>query len=139
MAKVFRSIGNLFNRRKTRQLACTLHESDPSHIHTDACFVNISQLSVVELFQSQGCSSCLLSIPTIDKAIGADTSLLLLTYDVTYWDSHAWKDTFGNAAWNARQRAYAARWGGKNVYTPQVVVDGLVDGVAFKDLDCVES
>jgi hypothetical protein len=87
-------------------------------------------LSVIELFQSQGCSSC----PPTETNLHAlflqpNLKLLLLTYDVTYWDHLGWTDTFGNKLWDQRQRAYAAKWGKRSVYTPQVVVDGVADGV----------
>ena len=78
---------------------------------------------VVELFTSQGCSSC----PPAD-AVLADLSrksdLLALGFHVDYWDSLGWKDTLGAPAHSARQRAYAAARGDGQVYTPQAVVDG---------------
>ena len=87
-----------------------------------------NRLTVLELFQSQGCSSC----PPANKHVlnlTEDPNILALTYDVTYWDHLGWKDTFGKAEFDARQWAYARSLGKKNVYTPQVIVNGRVDGV----------
>ncbi|MEM9999486.1 MAG: DUF1223 domain-containing protein [Pseudomonadota bacterium] len=78
---------------------------------------------VVELFTSQGCSSC----PPADLALHgyADRpDILALGYHVDYWDYLGWEDTLGSAENTARQRAYAKALGARSVYTPQVVVDG---------------
>lgn len=84
--------------------------------------------SVVELFTSQGCSSC----PPADKLLGKlaqRDDVIALTFPVDYWDYLGWKDTLASPAFSARQRAYAkARRDGK-VYTPQVVVDGAYHAV----------
>jgi hypothetical protein len=84
--------------------------------------------TVVELFQSQGCSSC----PPAEANVGAVSDrvdVLALSFEVDYWDRLGWKDTFSKPAWTARQFAYAKAMGhGENVYTPQVVVNGRVEG-----------
>lgn len=79
--------------------------------------------AVVELFTSQGCSSC----PPADKVIGElakDPSVIALTMPVDYWDYLGWKDTLADARFSARQKAYAQMRGDRDVYTPQVVVNG---------------
>jgi len=85
----------------------------------------LPNVTLIELFQSQGCDSC----PPANKACIAiaarnDPSQLLLTYEVTYWDHLGWPDTFGDARWNERQSAYAAALKQRSCYTPQVLVDG---------------
>ena len=84
--------------------------------------------TVIELFQSQGCSSC----PPAEASVGAVSDrpdVLALSFSVDYWDRLGWKDTFSKPAWTARQFAYARALGhGDNVYTPQVVVNGKVEG-----------
>jgi hypothetical protein len=76
-------------------------------------------LTVVELFQSQGCSSC---PPANDNVISLveDADKLVLTYEVTYWDYIGWPDTFGRKEWDLRQRDYQAAFKSRSVYTPQV-------------------
>jgi hypothetical protein len=83
--------------------------------------------TVVELFQSQGCSSC----PPAEANVGTISDrpdVLALSFEVDYWDRLGWKDTFSKAAWTARQYAYARAMGRDGVYTPQVVVNGRVEG-----------
>ena len=83
--------------------------------------------TVVELFQSQGCSSC----PPAEANVGAVSDrpdVLALAFEVDYWDRLGWKDTFSRPAWTARQYAYARALGRDGVYTPQVVVNGRAEG-----------
>lgn len=47
-------------------------------------------------------------------------NLLLLTYNVTYFDHNGWTDTFGNRLWDNRQKAYVKKWGRNSIFTPQV-------------------
>jgi hypothetical protein len=81
--------------------------------------------AVIELFTSQGCSSC----PPADKLIAEyarDPSVIALSLPVDYWDYLGWKDTLALSGHSNRQRAYAKSRGDREVYTPQVVVDGAV-------------
>ncbi len=64
--------------------------------------------------------------------------VLLLTYNVTYWDRLGWKDTFGNPAWDARQNVHVKRWSRDRVFTPQLVIDGVSDGVGRRDGEITE-
>src|ERR1700726_3695066 len=78
---------------------------------------------VVELFTSQGCSSC----PPADRILGElakDPSLIALSMPIDYWDYLGWKDTLADARFSARQKAYSQVRGDREVYTPQVVVNG---------------
>src|SRR5208282_3008304 len=83
--------------------------------------------TVVELFQSQGCSSCPPAAANV-AAVSDRSDVLALSFAVDYWDRLGWKDTFSKAAWTARQYAYARAMGSNGVYTPQVVVNGRVEG-----------
>lgn len=78
---------------------------------------------VVELFTSQGCSSCPPADALLQK-IAARPDVLALAFHVDYWDRLGWKDTLGAPAFTARQRSYAAHRGDNQVYTPQAVVNG---------------
>ena len=79
--------------------------------------------TVVELYQSQGCSSC----PPADanvNAIADRPGILALSFAVTYWDNLGWKDTFAKPAYTARQWDYARSSGRGQVSTPQVIING---------------
>lgn len=79
--------------------------------------------AVIELFTSQGCSSC----PKADKLLGhyaARSDVIALSYSVHYWDYLGWKDTLANPKFTERQKAYAKARGDGQVYTPQIVVGG---------------
>jgi hypothetical protein len=81
--------------------------------------------AVIELFTSQGCSSC----PPADKLLGelsGDASLVALSVPVDYWDYLGWKDTLASSGHSARQQAYAHVRGDREVYTPQIVVNGSI-------------
>ena len=81
------------------------------------------QLTVVELFTSQGCSSC----PPADAYLGElakRPDLLALSVHVDYWDYIGWKDPFASPENTKRQRRYARTLGMRYVYTPQMVVQG---------------
>jgi hypothetical protein len=85
---------------------------------------------VVELFQSQGCSSCPPANANV-TAIADQPDILALSFGVTYWDSLGWKDTFASPKFTARQWDYAHGLGHPNVFTPQVVINGRRDGVGI--------
>src|SRR5271154_4341992 len=79
--------------------------------------------ALIELFTSQGCSSC----PAADKLLGElanDPTLIALSDPIDYWDYLGWKDTLASPAHSARQRAYARVRGDRDVYTPQIVING---------------
>ncbi len=82
--------------------------------------------AVVELFQSQGCSSCPPANANLN-AIADRPDVLALSFAVTYWDDLGWKDTFGQDVFTARQKAYAAGALGSQVATPEMVINGRVD------------
>lgn len=81
--------------------------------------------AVVELFTSQGCSSC----PPADKIIGdlaKDPSVIALSLPIDYWDYLGWKDTLADSRFSARQKAYSQMRGDRGVYTPQAIINGEV-------------
>jgi hypothetical protein len=81
---------------------------------------------VVELFTSQGCSSC----PPADRLLGElamRSDVIALGFHITYWDGAAWHDPFSRPQSTERQVAYDRHLTGGQVYTPQIVVDGTAD------------
>ena len=79
--------------------------------------------TVIELYQSQGCSSCQPANANLN-AIADRPDLLPLSFAVTYWDQLGWKDTFASPAYTARQWDYAHAAGRGQVGTPQMIVNG---------------
>jgi hypothetical protein len=83
---------------------------------------------VVELFTSQGCSSC----PPADAFLGElarRSDVIALAFHIDYWDYIGWKDPLASSAWTERQHAYKRALGLHMVYTPQMVIDGRADAV----------
>lgn len=92
--------------------------------------------AVIELFTSQGCSSC----PPADALLqkyAADPNVIALSMPVDYWDYLGWKDTFASPRNTERQRAYAKSRGDGAIYTPQAVINGSihVNGSSRSEID----
>jgi hypothetical protein len=85
---------------------------------------------VVELFTSQGCSSCPPAEAFLSELARDRADVLALSWHVTYWNGLGWPDPFSLPAATDRQRRYAALLPA-DVYTPQMVVDGTADVVGF--------
>jgi len=93
--------------------------------------------AVVELFTSQGCSSC----PPADALLAElakRPNVVALSFPVDYWDYLGWKDTLAHPSFSMRQRAYAHGRSDRQIYTPQVVVNG-VKPIVGSDRDKIES
>jgi hypothetical protein len=98
--------------------------------------VHAEPRAVVELFTSQGCSSC----PPADKIIGElskDPSVIALSMPIDYWDYLGWKDTLADARFSARQKAYSRMRGDREVYTPQAIINGSAH-VVGSDREAIE-
>jgi len=87
---------------------------------------------VLELYTSQGCSSCPPADALIER-LSDRPDILALSLPVTYWDMLGWKDTLASEANTRRQKAYAATMGHGGVYTPQIIVDGVTDVVGSRE------
>ncbi len=93
---------------------------------------------VVELFTSQGCSSCPPADAVVVDLARTRPDLLPLTFHVTYWNNLGWQDPFSFEAATQRQRRYAALSVSPQVYTPDMVIDGRQD-VIGSDRAAVEA
>jgi hypothetical protein len=96
--------------------------------------VNGKGFAVVELFTSEGCSSC----PPADELMARiqqqykDSQVYILAFHVDYWDRLGWTDRFSHHSFTSRQRWYAELLRLRSVYTPQVVVNGTTEYVGSK-------
>lgn len=82
-----------------------------------------NNITVLELFTSQGCSSC----PPADRLLAAYANrddIAALSFHVDYWNKLGWKDPFSNHAFSERQENYASSFEGAGVYTPQLIING---------------
>jgi hypothetical protein len=92
---------------------------------------------IVELFTSEGCSSC----PPADALLAkleerqpvANAQVIALEEHVDYWNNLGWMDPFSAKDWTARQEEYAASLGNRNVYTPQMVINGQTEFVGSRE------
>ncbi len=95
---------------------------------------NFKPVVVLELFTSQGCSSC----PPADvllnevKSSYSDSEVIALSYHVDYWNYIGWKDPFSKKQFSDRQRAYSSKFYSSSIYTPQIVVNGKEHFVGSK-------
>jgi hypothetical protein len=92
---------------------------------------------VVELFTSQGCSSCPPANRFVTK-LAEDANTLVLSYGVTYWDYLGWTDTFGDPKFTQRQKDYRDAFGAANVYTPQIVLGGSAHSPKYSQRDVAD-
>jgi hypothetical protein len=96
----------------------------PTATHAQAAGTSSQVKAVVELFTSQGCSSC----PAADALLGRlakRDDIIAISLPVDYWDYLGWPDTLARPEFTARQKAYAKVLGDGMVYTPQAVINGL--------------
>ena len=93
---------------------------------------------VVELYTSQGCSSCPSADRVLEKLSSRD-DILPLSLHVDYWDYIGWADTFANPAFTERQKVYARNMGERMIYTPQMVINGGAHVVGNRPMDVADA
>jgi len=83
-------------------------------------------ITVLELFTSQGCSSCPLADKLLTQIKNKDSNsqIIALSYHIDYWNYMGWKDPFSKSAFSDKQRLYSSKFNGSTMYTPQIVVNG---------------
>ncbi len=117
-------------------VACALVLAFAGHAEARVRRHGALQPVVVELFTAQGCSTC----PKANGVVGdldAEKNVLPLTFSVDYWDYLGWEDTLAKPEFASRQRAYIQRLKVREIYTPEIVVQGAaeVPALEHKTLD----
>ena len=115
--------------------ACELQkvESQPMANMQKSKIENHKSAVLVELFTSEGCSSC----PPADRALAllqkeqpnVDAEIITLAFHVDYWNNLGWKDEFSSDLFTQRQQFYARSFNLSSIYTPQMVIDGSFEAV----------
>jgi len=110
--------------------ACTNSSGKNVAVNTDTPLHTSNTSKVlIELFTSQGCSSC----PAADRLVGniitTDTNVISLSYHVDYWDRLGWKDVFSSHDYTLRQQHYMSALHAESLYTPQAIVQGTYEMV----------
>jgi hypothetical protein len=85
---------------------------------------NVEEVLLLELFTSQGCSSCPSADKLLNKTIADNKNVIGLSYHVDYWNYIGWKDPFSSKVYSNYQRAYGSKFKSSSIYTPQLVVNG---------------
>ncbi|HET9826054.1 MAG TPA: DUF1223 domain-containing protein [Chitinophagaceae bacterium] len=83
--------------------------------------------AVLELFTSEGCSSCPPADLLLPQLAAANPNIIPLSFHVDYWDRLGWKDPFSSAEFSQRQQDYARQLGVESIYTPQLIINGKLE------------
>ncbi len=89
--------------------------------------------ALVELYTSEGCSSCPPADELVGKLSGTTENVIVLSYHVDYWDNLGWKDSYSSPLYSKRQREYGNYLHLNSIYTPQIVVNGIVEFVGSNE------
>src|ERR1700704_3028740 len=96
---------------------------------------SIPPIAVLELFTSEGCSSCPPADRLLAQLMKTDSNIYLLAFHVDYWDQLGWKDQFSNSEFTGRQKNYGTQFHLESIYTPQLVVNGKYEMVGSNRTD----
>jgi hypothetical protein len=83
--------------------------------------------AILELFTSEGCSSCPPADRLLPQLASIDVNIIPLSFHVDYWDRYGWKDPFSSVSFTDRQRDYARQFKLESIYTPQLVINGAYE------------
>lgn len=111
----------------TLMYACTSSTAENRKVERDETLSNRKVL--LELFTSQGCSSCPSADALVSRMAKADTNLIVISYHVDYWDRLGWKDRFSSHDNTVRQQQYVRALHIQSAYTPQAIVQGQFEMV----------
>jgi len=90
---------------------------------------SLQSFAILELFTSEGCSSCPPADRLLPQLASTDVHIIPLSFHVDYWDRYGWKDPFSNSSFTDRQREYAKKFMLESIYTPQLVINGQYEMV----------
>ena len=129
-----------FNRstnavEKTTNIICVENDKNVSVTPANS---SAKGVAVLELFTSEGCSSC----PPADdvlRDLAKDSNIIALSFHVTYWNRLGWKDSFSQKIFDERQYAYGEKFQANGVYTPQAVINGATEMVGSKKTQVVQA
>lgn len=108
----------------------TVFAFDQKKLSTEKISISTTKsFAVLELFTSEGCSSCPLADRLLPEFMKEDSNIIALSFHVDYWDNLGWKDAFSNASYTERQRQYAEQLHLESIYTPQLVINGQYETV----------
>jgi len=85
---------------------------------------SFQSFAILELFTSEGCSSCPPADRLLPQLASTDIHIIPLSFHVDYWDRYGWKDPFSNESFTERQRDYAKQFKLESIYTPELVING---------------
>jgi hypothetical protein len=95
------------------------NKKDTAHLEKSS-----SSFAILELFTSEGCSSCPPADRLLPQLASADPNIIAMSFHVDYWNHLGWTDPFSKTEFSERQREYAERFHLKSIYTPQLIING---------------
>ena len=102
----------------------TKNKSHPKDPGSESIIGSFAPVAVLELFTSEGCSSCPAADKLLPQLANLDSNIIPLSFHVDYWNRLGWTDPFSSSEYSERQRAYNGKFNLESVYTPQLIVNG---------------
>ena len=129
MKNLFILIGVVFITCSTKE------KKDTQPLIKSETISSFSPVAVLELFTSEGCSSCPPADRLLPQLMKTDSNIYVLAFHVDYWDRLGWKDQFSSSEFTERQKNYATLFRLESIYTPQLVVNGRYEMVGSNRTD----
>ena len=113
----------------------TKEKKDPQSLIKSENITSFSPIAVLELFTSEGCSSCPPADRLLAQLMKTDSNIYVLAFHVDYWDRLGWKDQFSSGEFTERQKKYGTQFRLESIYTPQLVINGRYEMVGSNRAD----
>jgi hypothetical protein len=113
----------------------TKEKKDPQSLIKSETISSFSSIAVLELFTSEGCSSCPPADRLLAQLLKTDSNIYVLAFHVDYWDRLGWKDQFSSSEFTERQKDYGTQFRLESIYTPQLVINGKYEMVGSNKTD----